>query len=239
MSAIPTFYDRIEYRSRLEARWAAFFDQLGWQYIYEPFDADHYIPDFIIHGDGPLLVEIKPVVTPEEYKDVLTGVDRRLGEDRDAWTNSVVIFGVSPLPYAGYYLPDRVASISGEAGWYRCPACGAFAIESRRRTVQQAKATATRYDTRCGTLEEPATMAQKRKIHALFRDAGLQDRSERLAVINAILTAHDPKPSLDRHYYTPCGHLVSGDYMEKIDPQVIHQFWATACNNVKWRGRDA
>ncbi|MGH3626303.1 MAG: hypothetical protein ACRDRL_02490 [Sciscionella sp.] len=235
MSAIPTFYDRIEYRSRLEARWAAFFDQLGWQYIYEPFDADHYIPDFIIHGDGPLLVEIKPVVTPEEYELVATEIDGRLGDDDGAWLNGVVVFGISPLPYAGYYLDSRVASISGEAGWYRCPACGAFAI----LRVQQARATVTRHDTRSYTLEEPASAAQNRKLQALFRDAGLQDRSERLTVITAILTARDPKPPLDRRRYAPCGHLVFGDYMESIDPQVIHQLWASACNNVKWRGRDA
>jgi hypothetical protein len=236
MKAIPTFYDRIEYRSRLEARWAAFFHQLGWQYIYEPFDADHYIPDFIIHGEGPLLVEIKPVVTQEEYELVATEVDHRLGDDDGAWRNGVVVFGVSPQPYAGHYLADRVMATSGEAGWYRCPACHAFAIGLR---VQQAKATVTRHDTRCGTLEEPATAAQHRKIHDLFRDMGLQDRTERLAVINAILTAHEPKGRLDRHYCVPCGHLVSGDYTERIDPDVIHQLWATACNNVKWRGRDA
>jgi hypothetical protein len=236
MKAIPTFYDRIEYRSRLEARWAAFFDQLGWQYIYEPFDADHYIPDFVIHGDGPLLAEIKRIVALEEYELVATEVDHRLGDDDGAWRNGVVVLGVSPQPYAGHYLADRVASISGEAGWYRCPACGAFAIGLH---VQQAKATVTRHDAGHVTLEEPATLAQRRKIDAVFRAVGLQDRSKRLAVINAILTAHDPKGCQDRRYYAPCGHLVSGNYRETIDPDEIHQLWATACNNVKWRGRDA
>ena len=61
--AIPTRYRGIEYRSRLEARWAAFFDGIGWQFTYEPFDGDGYIPDFLIHGDQPLLVEVKPAVT--------------------------------------------------------------------------------------------------------------------------------------------------------------------------------
>ncbi len=146
MRAIPTFYDRIEYRSRLEARWAVFFDQLGWQYIYEPFDADHYIPDFIIHGDGPLLVEIKPVVTQEEYKDVLTEVDHRLGDDDDdgAWRNGVVVFGVSPQPYAGHYLADRVMATSGEAGWYRlsCLPCIRYRVA---RGAGQSHGHATRH----------------------------------------------------------------------------------------------
>jgi hypothetical protein len=164
---------------------------------------------------------------------VATEVDDRLGDDDGAWRNGVVVFGVSPEPYAGHYLPDRVASIPGEAGWYRCPECRAFAIESR------AKASVGQRDTRPAILQKPATAAQRRKIHALFNDAGVQDRSMRLAVINAILATDDPKPALDRHYYSPCGHLVFGDQMEEADPEVIHQLWATACNSVKWRGTDA
>jgi hypothetical protein len=228
MKAIPTIYDRIEYRSRLEARWAAFFDQLGWQHIYEPFNADRYLPDFVIHGEGPLLAEIKPVVTQEEYETAAAEVDRRLGDDDGAWRNGVVVFGLSPTPYAGHYLPDRVASVSGEAAWYRCPECRAFAIESHT------KATVTQTDTRPSLLQNPATVAQKRKIHALFNEAGLQDRTMRLAVINAILATDDPGPSPQRHYYAPCGHLVFGDKMEEADPAEIHQLWATACNTVKW-----
>ena len=33
---IPTLYNGIQFRSRLEAKWAAFFDLLGWEYEYEP-----------------------------------------------------------------------------------------------------------------------------------------------------------------------------------------------------------
>jgi hypothetical protein len=231
MKAIPVIYDRIEYRSRLEAKWASFFDQLGWQHIYEPFTADYYVPDFVIHGEGPLLAEIRPVVTVEDYELVATEVDDRLGDDDGAWRNGVVAFGVSPLPYAGHYLADRVASPWGEAAWYRCPECRAFAIESR------AKATVAPHGTQRGTLEKPITGAQMRKMHALFNDAGLQDRTMRLAVINAILNTHDPKPRQDRYHYTPCGHLISGDHIEEADPEVIHQLWATACNNVKWHGK--
>jgi hypothetical protein len=32
--AIPAVYRGIEYRSRLEARWAAFFDETGWKHTY-------------------------------------------------------------------------------------------------------------------------------------------------------------------------------------------------------------
>jgi hypothetical protein len=36
--AIPTVYKGVQMRSRLEARWAAFFDELGWPWEYEPVD---------------------------------------------------------------------------------------------------------------------------------------------------------------------------------------------------------
>ena len=47
-SAIPTMYDGVRYRSRLEARWAAFFNRSGTPFEYEPFDLKGYIPDFVL-----------------------------------------------------------------------------------------------------------------------------------------------------------------------------------------------
>jgi hypothetical protein len=64
IKAIPTLYRGVQFRSRLEARWAAMFDLMGWNWRYEPLDFDGWIPDFIIKrayeaGDD-LLVEVKP-----------------------------------------------------------------------------------------------------------------------------------------------------------------------------------
>jgi hypothetical protein len=50
--AVPTKYKKIQYRSRLEAHWAAFFDTLGWRHEYEPFDLNGYIPDFVLMLPG-------------------------------------------------------------------------------------------------------------------------------------------------------------------------------------------
>lgn len=61
--AIPTIYAGIKMRSRLEARWAAFFDLLGWPWVYEPIDLNGYIPDFALRFPAdPLLVEVKPAI---------------------------------------------------------------------------------------------------------------------------------------------------------------------------------
>lgn len=66
-SGIPTMYHGTAFRSRLEARWAAMFDLLRWDWTYEPFDTPGWIPDFLIQGPRPFLVEIGPCVTRDDY----------------------------------------------------------------------------------------------------------------------------------------------------------------------------
>jgi hypothetical protein len=68
------------FRSRLEARWAAFFDSLQWPWSYEPLDLDGYIPDFFVDLNGEhVLIEVKPILwgraddsPPASLGDVLT-----------------------------------------------------------------------------------------------------------------------------------------------------------------------
>lgn len=75
IKAIPTFYNNVQFRSRLEARWAAFFDLCGWKWDYEPFDLDGWAPDFkITSGQVVALAEVKPLdamcVDVDTYFDV-------------------------------------------------------------------------------------------------------------------------------------------------------------------------
>lgn len=62
IKVIETEYNGYRFRSRLEARWAVFFDALGIKYQYEPegFDADgvKYLPDFYL-PDADRWIEIK------------------------------------------------------------------------------------------------------------------------------------------------------------------------------------
>lgn len=63
IKAIETVYNGYRFRSRLEARWAVFFDTLGIEYQYEPegFDLGNgiwYLPDFWL-PDFRLWIEIK------------------------------------------------------------------------------------------------------------------------------------------------------------------------------------
>ena len=66
---IPTRHKGRQYRSRLEARWATFFDLLGWKYEYEPFDLDGWIPDFVLFGAETVVVE-------DEFIAAFSGVFR-------------------------------------------------------------------------------------------------------------------------------------------------------------------
>lgn len=63
MQAIETVYNGYRFRSRLEARWAVFFDAGGIEYQYEPEGFEHngvkYLPDFYL-PQFDTYVEIKP-----------------------------------------------------------------------------------------------------------------------------------------------------------------------------------
>lgn len=69
IKAIETIYNGYRFRSRLEARWAVFFDtlQVRWQYEPEGFKLPSgagYLPDFYL-PDLDLWIEIKPGDAPE------------------------------------------------------------------------------------------------------------------------------------------------------------------------------
>ena len=46
--AVETAYRDVVFRSRLEARWAAMFDLMGWRWQYEPVELDGWFPDFFV-----------------------------------------------------------------------------------------------------------------------------------------------------------------------------------------------
>src|SRR4051794_1679736 len=81
MTGIPTKHKGRQFRSRLEARWANFFDLVGWRYEYEPFDLPGWIPDFMLIGaHESILVEVKPVTQLPE--DVAEEIGRCAGAEK-------------------------------------------------------------------------------------------------------------------------------------------------------------
>lgn len=77
MKAIETVYKGYKFRSRLEARWAVFFDRcdVKWEYEKEGYDlgkSGKYLPDFFL-PDNNMFVEVKGEMpnNTEEYCDKL------------------------------------------------------------------------------------------------------------------------------------------------------------------------
>lgn len=120
---MQTTYKKRIYRSRLEARWAAFFDLLGFEYDYEPaVDLDGWIPDFIIHGPATLhpfrqmsfFVEVKPYLHLSEFFDVRQKVDASLRTSH-LKRIPILFLGISPWRTKG--IAARGLQDPGFLGW--------------------------------------------------------------------------------------------------------------------------
>ena len=74
LQAIPTRYSGYHFRSRLEARWAVFFDAMGLEWEYEPqgfnINGVYYLPDFRVTTlEGvQIWYEIKPRAGTNDLK---------------------------------------------------------------------------------------------------------------------------------------------------------------------------
>lgn len=79
----PTIYNGTKYRSRLEARWAAMFDLLGWRHQYEPYDLSGWTPDFIVYGSDNryILFEIKPFIDNDILNDYRKRIYKLITKD--------------------------------------------------------------------------------------------------------------------------------------------------------------
>lgn len=130
LSPIDTRYSNCLFRSRLEARWAVFFDAFGlrWEYEREGFKDEAgncYLPDFWM-PDIETWVEIKPDLRPAGIEwhswwplswPVPLDLEPRL----------VVLFG-SPGDYNAYLTYDR------DYRWVRCIDCGRANLEYEARS---------------------------------------------------------------------------------------------------------
>jgi hypothetical protein len=105
ITAIQTEYKGYRFRSRLEARWAVFFDacHVNWEYEPEGFalpNGQFYLPDFLLHGcagrsPSDLYVEVKGKMTEADAKKIrqFSGVT---GTENHAVVNPILIVGGIP-----------------------------------------------------------------------------------------------------------------------------------------------
>lgn len=97
LKSIQTFYKGHKFRSRLEARYAIFFDEIGWEWLYE-FEGFHlksgnYLPDFFL-PKMDMFAEVKPKELNElEMKKCL---ELSNGEYTDGKKHKVILLEGSP-----------------------------------------------------------------------------------------------------------------------------------------------
>ena len=143
MKAIETVYNGYRFRSRLEARWAVFFDACGIKYLYEPegyklSDGTMYLPDFYL-SDIKTWFECKGIMTEDDSHKI----DMFANE-----SNMPIAIGYSDLTFQSPILDGNGSSFGissykensvigecyeckkiyflSEEGSYRCPCCGYY-----------------------------------------------------------------------------------------------------------------
>jgi hypothetical protein len=138
--AIQTKYHGVLFHSRIEARWAVFYDALGVEWEYEkegyhlPGELGPYLPDFWIpsldswveiKGKKPDSIEMRKAFALSEMTGKMT----------------YIFYGKIPYPDPSYnsetesaeaYYPDS----SWDCGyhWCQCPDCGKFGIQFEGRS---------------------------------------------------------------------------------------------------------
>lgn len=134
---IPTVYGGYEFRSRLEARWAYFFDMYKIPYIYEPegldLDGIRYLPDFYL-PDCKQFFEVKGIMNDRDFNKINrlieAGYSVTVGFNRG-------IFRACDNYEDGYFLTTFESWLCrchecgkywfmGSGGGWICQCCGAY-----------------------------------------------------------------------------------------------------------------
>ena len=137
IKAIETVYNGYKFRSRLEARWAVFFDTAGIRYEYEKegFDLGKlgwYLPDFWL-PDLECWIEVKP-----DYEDAINdGHTRCLRLAQITQQRALLVYGnpwpddymiVDCPPYDPFVQDFEQAWPFCEAAWAECRKCDGWWI---------------------------------------------------------------------------------------------------------------
>lgn len=111
IKAIQTEYKGYKFRSRLEARWAVFFDTLEVKWEYEPEGYDlgdgiYYLPDFLLHDvtvnhgtfkrHCDIYVEVKGVMTEEDARKIIRFSDLGYSDEDCVSETAVLVVGNIP-----------------------------------------------------------------------------------------------------------------------------------------------
>lgn len=133
-TAIQTHYNNLFFRSRLEARWAVFFDVLGIRYEYEPekFQCGdlRYIPDFFLPQIGSWNSEFGTFFEVKGTRPDDEGLRKAVELEKQVRASVAVAIGDIREPEI--VLVDNFGNGNDIYHWqYRfvqCPFCGSFSL---------------------------------------------------------------------------------------------------------------
>jgi hypothetical protein len=143
LRAIETVYHGYRFRSRLEARWAVFFDSLGvpFEYEKEGFElegAGRYLPDFWL-PQQECWIEIKPVEPNQSEQEKAGALALATGHPVALFIGNIPDADeLDDLQYekggGAYYFFTDGQGYDCYYAWCQCPICGKFGIEFDGRT---------------------------------------------------------------------------------------------------------
>lgn len=123
LKAIETEYRGYRFRSRLEARWAVFFDacKVRWEYEPEGYDLGdglYYLPDFLLHGvegraGGDLYVEVKGRMSDKDAEKINRFVNLGKKDSMLIGKSKTATLVVGDIP-RGFDMDE----ITNFVGWY-------------------------------------------------------------------------------------------------------------------------
>lgn len=126
---IETVYRGYRFRSRLEARWAVFFDALKFKWEYEPEgfvlpSGRYYLPDFRVYTPQgePIWYEVKPENV--ERDELFSEFSEGLGGG-DAWPRCELLRG-DPITHLARLKAHESCwhAVWDDSHWGMCPRCG-------------------------------------------------------------------------------------------------------------------
>lgn len=168
IAPIETEYNGYKFRSRLEARWAVFFDTVGIKYEYEPdgyYYTEGYLPDFYLPKDD-MYVEVKP-----DRENAIPELEKAI--DNCCITTRRPLVLLSEVPY----VTDKTGSWLFNCFYYH-PTCQVIWWQPTMIYVSE--------DTVCGGFDSELSYLVKNSRSAFrnqlpipFKGIGLQDYAKK------------------------------------------------------------
>lgn len=222
---IPNTYNSQRFRSLVEARWASFFDEVGWDWEYEPFELKGYIPDFVLKFSEPVLVEVKYELTLEKLEPHAAKIAA------SGWDGESLIVGASLFrsKASSSGLPGTAIGLLGHA---HCREEVRDAYDPNKRSLSSMDSAIFSH---CDGLDYGRRTEEELEIEKDERAAG-NDPAPRWKDHEFTINQEWLDYGCRRHYSRPDSHN-HWKYLKAVSFEDAVQIWRTATNRVQWNRR--